>query len=215
MVRPVPPRDRGVARRQSIVEAAAKLFQQRGFQGTSMDDVAAECAMNKSTLYHYFPSKAELLAQIYSECIDVMLTLYQSQDPALDPAERVRRIMLNMVQALEKRPHHMRVYVQEMQWLDKWLPNHQAAHLRKRETELWEFLATSITSGIEAKAFARVDPHLTGMALMGMVAWMPHWHPSQSGKSSAQVAEEYAALVLNGLLVREQGMPDEMCEPSP
>ena len=77
----------------------------------------------------------ELLAQIYSKCIYTMLTLYQSQDPALDPGERVRRIILNMVQTLERRPHHMPVYVQEMQWLEKWLPSHQAAHLRKRETE--------------------------------------------------------------------------------
>lgn len=199
----MPPKDRGAARRQSIVEAAAKLFQQRGFQGTSMDDVAAAAALNKSSLYHYFPSKAELLAQIYSECIDTMMTLYQSQEPALDPAERVRRILLNMVQALERRPHHMRVYVQEMQWLDKWLPSHQAAHLRKRETELWEFLATSISTGIDSRTFVRIDPQLTGMALMGMVAWMPHWHPADSRKTGPQVAEEFAALVLNGLLVRD------------
>lgn len=199
----MPPRDRGTARRQSIVEAAAKLFQQRGFQGTSMDDVAAAAALNKSSLYHYFPSKAELLAQIYSECIDTMQTLYQAQDPALEPVERVRRIILNMVQALERRPHHMRVYVQEMQWLEKWLPSHQAAHLRKRETELWDFLATSISAGINTRTFVQVDPFLTGMALMGMVAWMPHWHPGGSRKTGPEVAEEYAALVLNGLLQRQ------------
>jgi len=178
-----------------------------------MDDVAAAAALNKSSLYHYFPSKAELLAQIYSECIDTMLTLYQAQDPALEPAERVRRIMLNMVQALERRPHHMRVYVQEMQWLDKWLPSHQAAHLRKRESELWEFLASSISAGVDSREFVPVDPFLTGMALMGMVAWMPHWHPGDSGKTGPQVAQAYAALVLNGLLRREPD-PDDSDAPT-
>jgi len=67
----------------------------------------------------------------------------------------------------------MRVYIQEMQWLEKCLPSHQAAHLRRRETELWDFLASSLTAGIDSRTFVPVDPFLTGMALMGMIAWMP------------------------------------------
>lgn len=200
---PMPLTAKGTVRRQAVVEAAAKLFRQRGFQGTSMDDIAASAKVPKGTIYHYFPGKAELLAQIYHDCIDVMLASYQDQPEDLDPETRVRSIISDMVRALQKNPDKMLVYVQEMQWLDKWLPRHRAAHIRKRESELWSFMEGAIGDAVRTGRFAPHDAFLTSMAMMGMVAWMPHWLSSTRRSIAAdQAADLFADLLLDGLRPR-------------
>jgi len=62
----------------SIGEAAAQLFNERGYLETSMDDIAAAANLSKGGIYHYFFSKSEILYFISTNYIDLLLKyLYQ------------------------------------------------------------------------------------------------------------------------------------------
>ena len=57
-----------------IGKTAAKLFNKRGYLETNMNDIAAKAKMSKGSVYHYFPSKDEILYFILSNYMDLILT---------------------------------------------------------------------------------------------------------------------------------------------
>jgi AcrR family transcriptional regulator len=57
--------------RQEILRTAARLFQQRGYDATSMNDVAAALKLSKGGLYHHFQSKDEILFHIMSHAMEI------------------------------------------------------------------------------------------------------------------------------------------------
>jgi AcrR family transcriptional regulator len=77
--RPLPVTERGRRTRASIIDAAATLMYQRGVSMTSLDDVLAAAGSGKSQLYHYFDSKAELVAAV----IERQLELVLAEQPSL------------------------------------------------------------------------------------------------------------------------------------
>src|SRR5271167_1162266 len=81
--RPLPVTERGRRTRALIVDAAATLMYQRGVSMTSLDDVLAAAGSGKSQLYHYFGSKADLVAAV----IERQLELVLAEQPSLQRIE--------------------------------------------------------------------------------------------------------------------------------
>src|SRR5215467_12552032 len=69
------PREATVDSRQEILRTAARLFQQRGYDATSMNDVAAALKLSKGGLYHHFQSKDERLKTLIKLRIEVVLSV--------------------------------------------------------------------------------------------------------------------------------------------
>src|SRR5499425_2632800 len=65
------PRDTTADPRQEILRTAARLFQQQGYDGTSMNDVAAALKLSKGGLYHHFQSKDEILFEIMNHAMEI------------------------------------------------------------------------------------------------------------------------------------------------
>lgn len=189
-----------VERGRAILDAAARLFSERGYQGTTMGDIAAAVSLNKGTLYHYVPSKADLLARICGESVDDILLLFADLPADLEPAARVRRIVVGLVHELARRPHHAIVYLQEMQWVDEWLPAHEWASLRQRESLLHQHVASAIDAGVRDGSFSTTDPRVAALALIGMVGWTYRWFRDDGRRSIDEIAAVYAGLLLDGLL---------------
>src|SRR5258708_37510863 len=82
---PCPPmtREATVDSRQEILRTAARLFQQRGYDATSMNDVAAALKLSKGGLYHHFQSKDEILFEIMNHAMDI------TQERVLNPLRRI------------------------------------------------------------------------------------------------------------------------------
>ena len=64
-------RETVVDSRQEILRTAARLFQQRGYDATSMNDVAAALKLSKGGLYHHFQSKDEILYEIMNHAMEI------------------------------------------------------------------------------------------------------------------------------------------------
>ena len=60
-------------RREAILETARQLYAKRGFQGTSVADLAAACETSKSLIYHYFPSKDDTLSAVMATHLDALV----------------------------------------------------------------------------------------------------------------------------------------------
>ena len=75
---------RGASTRQKIVEAAAKLIQRQGVNGTSVDDVLGASGTGKSQFYHYFTSKEALVRELAGFLVDGLPSFREGAVPAAD-----------------------------------------------------------------------------------------------------------------------------------
>src|SRR5438552_18037488 len=101
--------------RQDILRTAARLFQQRGYDATSMNDVAAALRLSKGGLYHHFQSKDEILFNLMSHAMDITeerVIAPAKQIP--DPEQRLRTVIRSHISVvLSERDREITVMLHE------------------------------------------------------------------------------------------------------
>jgi AcrR family transcriptional regulator len=91
---------RGRERRDEILRAARKVFQERGYLDTRVSDIVAAADVAQGTFYTYFDSKEALFAEVAHQVIDSMMDeLHTTYIPELEPFERIRRAMVRFIEA--------------------------------------------------------------------------------------------------------------------
>lgn len=185
-----------VDRERQILDVAASLFRERGYQGMRMDDLAATVNLNKGTLYHYFPSKAELLYRIYRDTAKEFLERIRLH-PADAPADQLITMLIHdIAAAIGERRDYVTVFFQEKQWLDKWLPADQFEEIDGLQAEFRNYVTGVIERGVEAKIFRPVDAAVATFGLIGMVGWTYQWYTPGGRRSLGDVADIFSDLVL-------------------
>lgn len=106
--------DRRAQRRQKIVECAALLFAEHGYDGCDMECVATKAGVAKGTLYLYFPGKQEL----FFACVDWGMREMQeavriAADTAVDSIEKIARGIRAYMEFFDAHPHYVELWIQE------------------------------------------------------------------------------------------------------
>ena len=101
-------------RRQSIVQAAARLFAKIGFKDCEMQRVASRLGIAKGTLYLYFASKEEL----FNACVDwemqqMQATLAAATEGVMDPFDRIAKAILAYLTFFDENPDYVELLIQE------------------------------------------------------------------------------------------------------
>lgn len=184
--------------REGILEAAARIFSEKGFHATSMQDIADAVHLQKASLYHHFSSKQEILVDILDHALDLIntrLELVLSQ--SLSPEEKLRQAMVSYFQTIAENRNLSAVLLLELRSLDPELKARQASRREKFE-KLWRDL---IIEGKQQGIFTDVDPSLTGRAILGVMNWTVTWYRSDGPRSATEIADLFADLLLHGLLI--------------
>src|SRR5579864_5772354 len=108
-------RESPVDSRQEILRTAARLFQQRGYDATSMNDVAAALKLSKGGLYHHFQSKDEILFEIMNHAMEMTQERVIAPVRSIaDPLERLRALIrLHIEVVLSPRDREITVMLHE------------------------------------------------------------------------------------------------------
>lgn len=184
--------------REGIIQAAARIFSEKGYHATSMQDIAEAVNLQKASLYHHFSSKQEILAEILDEALDLInsrLELVLSQ--ATSPDEKLRQAMISYFQTIAENQNLSAVLLLEMRSLDPELKTRQTSRREKFES-LWKDL---IVEGRQQGVFSDVDPSLTGRAILGVMNWTITWYRSDGPRSAIEIADLFADLMLNGIRI--------------
>ncbi|HSB66782.1 MAG TPA: TetR/AcrR family transcriptional regulator [Anaerolineales bacterium] len=183
--------------REGILEAAARIFSEKGFHATSMQDIADAVHLQKASLYHHFSSKHEILVDILDQALDLINTRLENvRSLYLTPDEKLRLAMVSYMQTIAENQNLAAVLLLELRALDPELKIRQASRREKFES-LWKDL---IIEGKQQGIFNDVDPSLTGRAILGVMNWMVTWYRRDGPRSAKEIAEEFADLLLDGLL---------------
>ena len=191
-------------RRQQVLDAAARLFANRGYHGTRIDDVASAVGMNKATVYHYYASKSLLLYDIYRQAADFTLSAVHDHTSG-SAREAIYCFTTRLLTGIAGDIDRAAVYFQESPYITEWLAEEQVTHIQAAETAVYEHLRTLIDDGLASGEFIACDSHVLALGYIGMTTGSYRWLREQPARSPAHVAAELSSALLRGLVRDEQG----------
>ena len=202
--------------RQEILRTAARLFQQRGYDATSMNDVAAALKLSKGGLYHHFQSKDEILFEIMDHAMEI--TEQRVLAPVriiADPEERLRALIrLHMEVVLSPRDREITVMLHENHPLPPAL--RKRINTRKKDyVHFVESLIAEVQSKVQNKVQNKagkdlpqdahrtrtaVTPRAAAFALLGMINWIYQWYKPEGELQANNLIPQFTDLVFGGIL---------------
>jgi AcrR family transcriptional regulator len=196
-------RERYDRRQQEVVDKAARVFAERGYHATSIDDLIAATGLTRGGLYHYIGSKQELLFRIHEELLEPLLDRARAiLAEEADPETHLRRLVRAWVAHVESHRDHMLVFEQERRMVEdepRW------AEVLRTRREFEGLLAGVLDRGRREGIFALADPQLTLLALLGMVNYLPQWYDPAGRLDADAIATGYCDALLDGIRVRPTG----------
>jgi AcrR family transcriptional regulator len=188
--------------RDDILLAAAAVFQERGYQGATMADIAQRLNLTAGSLYHHFPAgKRDLLLAVLNMGLDIVLK--QIDDVLaqnLPPAETLRcmiEIHVNGVTSQQAIGAAMVFEIRTALDLNEDVEGRDA-FLRRRD-EFERRFRTVIEQGIGAGVFCPVDVGIFTKALLGANNWVSVWYRPDGRLSGQQIASRMADMFLAAL----------------
>lgn len=192
-------RDTLVDSRQEILRTAARLFQQRGYDATSMNDVAASLKLSKGGLYHHFQSKDEILFEIMNHAMEIteerVLAPVRS---IVNPEERLRALIrLHIEVVLSPRDREITVMLHENHPLPPAL--RKRINIRKKDyVHFVESLMAEVQQARRGKG--SVSPRAAAFALLGMINWIYQWYKPEGNLQTNNLVPQFTDLVFGGIL---------------
>lgn len=194
------PSARRVEREREILDAAAKLFRDKGYASTTIRDIGALAGLNHASSHYYFGSKAAILHALYSEAIDGYLDALDTI-PDGPPATVLARIVRVSVREAARRPDYTAVFFQERRWLETYWSAEAAQDIRARQAKFRARVADVVKAGIADGSFRPVDPGLVVETIVGLATWA-YQEPLPS--SVEDMAEQAAEFVVGGVTMRRK-----------
>ena len=180
---------------QGLLQHAAQLFAERGFQGTSMLELASAAGVSKALLYHYYEDKYQLLVAIAEGHIDRLTALVaEVTAEAHAPAARLRTLIERIVNEYANAHCHHQVLVQDLKYLDA----KDQRRIRGKERKVVAAFAGAIAEAHPSLAAAQLEKPLT-MLLFGMINWLFTWFHEDGALNYTQMARLVSDFVRGGL----------------
>jgi AcrR family transcriptional regulator len=177
-------------RREQILQAAQKLFADKGFRETNLEDVATQLGFRRQAVYHYFRSKDEILYELIDRAGQSIAT---SARPILDgelaPAEKLAEVVRNHVRQLLTNVEVFRIQFSELFKLT----SDRADMLRQ---DMWAYvhaIADVVAAGQKDGVFVDIPPVTQTLLILSMCNGTTEWYGTDPSRASVQEIADYAA----------------------
>ena len=188
--------DYGV-RREAIVEKAARLYAERGFLGASINDLAKVCRISKSLIYHYYPSKEDILFDVMHSHVRALLDAGEAiVARGLEPAEALRAITTEFMKHYAGAAARQKVLLNELNHL----PKQRRAIIVDIQHRLIGIVRDIL---VDLRPELRAKPALAlpaAMLYFGMINWTHTWMDPAGAVKPVRIAELAADIFLDGFI---------------
>lgn len=188
---------RRVEREREILDAAAKLFRERGYASTTIRDIGAAAQLNHASSHYYFGSKSAILYAIYQEALDGFLDRLASI-PDGDPRDTLAAVVRASVVESARRPDHTAVFFQERAWLEMHLPRESCVAIRGRQDTFRNRVTAIVEDGVRRGRFRAIEPMVAVEMIIGIATWAYRHRPDDPANLE-QAARDCAELMCNGI----------------
>jgi AcrR family transcriptional regulator len=186
------------ARRAEICRTAAQMIRERGFDATSVNDIARALGLTKAGLYHYISGKDALLLEILSFGMDqIDAEVVVPVRAIADPVERLRQLVIRHASIVTRGQGAVTQLGGEV----KSLPPAARKKVERRMRLYFELVRDTLRAIKAERRLRDVDLTVAAFSVLGMILWLPRWFRPDGALTAEQVSEEIAKLALGGLLV--------------
>jgi AcrR family transcriptional regulator len=184
--------------RNRVFEVAAEVFHRKGYDNTSMSDVASAAGLTKAGLYHHVSSKESLLYTVLDSGLDLTeSSVVKPLEKITDPLERLKTMIdLHLRLVLEERNLEVTGLLHEC----KTLSSADQAKINRRKKEYVRMTTKLITDVVRKYDIKNVNPKLAAFALLGMLNWTYQWYSGSGSNSREEIVESFQHIFLQGIL---------------
>ena len=158
---------------ERILSVSESLMSQKGYKGVSFQQIADKIGLHKSSLFHYFGNKEELLLRILERPFNEFYADFQQivRDKELRPDEKLKKAIDSHLSLLMDYEDNVSIYLNEMQNLSG---KNRRMHLMKIREYEEDF--QKIVEGMKKEGFFEgLDPKIVTYGILGMINWVTRW----------------------------------------
>ncbi|MEP6597104.1 MAG: TetR/AcrR family transcriptional regulator [Ginsengibacter sp.] len=197
------------SKKGAITQKAAILFKEKGFNATSMKDIAEAFGVEAPSLYNHINSKKEILQEICFKIANLYTThinkVEVSDLPVMKKLELIIRFHIHMMFR-----EYESVYISEHEW--KHLPEPYLFNFKNQRKSYRTRLAEIVEQGITNNEFKKIDPYVAVLTILSAIGGIENWQ--QSKKSiTARLLEENMVTILIGGLKNNQYVSEPISDP--
>jgi len=200
------------AKRNAVLQAAAQLFNERGFHATSLDDIAARLNVTKPTLYYYVKNKDEILLQCVGKGLAMML---EGIDASRAAGGKAIDQLMTCMQV------YARIVTQDFGMClirvgDEQVPPESRKELRRLKSAIDQEFRRLVAEGVAEGSIQPCDPKITAFVIAGALSWIGRWYQPGGEYTAEQVAQQCIATLCDGVLRRpaQGAAPEEVPAPA-
>lgn len=179
-----------------ILERAAQLFSERGYAATSLQDIADDVGMNRSSLYHYFQNKEDMLVRLVSDLVlssELALRQMKAAEKG-HPVAQLRNAVESLLGPIVEAPHRFRLLLT----VETELPAEIARRWRDTRRKIVSEVAEMIRDGVSSGHFRHVDEQIATFTVLGMCNWVAWW-PTRQREDLRALRQGIADIAVAGL----------------
>jgi len=182
-----------------IIDAAARVFAERGYHGATTQDIADVLGIRQASLYYYFRSKEAALEIV---CIRGVEDFYRAAGAIANGPGTTREKLAGLIRAhispLLDRGDFVKVFLTQRQFL----PSESRRRVGKWSRAIEQLFEAVIRQGMRSGEFRTdLDPRLVTLALLGMANAVAGWYAKENA-SIERIGSEFVALAINGVANR-------------
>ena len=189
-------------RKDEILDVAAELFAEHGYEAVSLLEIARAVGLSKTTLYHYFESKDEILGTLIVAKIRQLNQFVATAVPEKAPADqKLIAFMEAQAEFFETHRTHFKVLLTQFGNLPDPATRDSAVEWR---VQYENAIRRIIHEGVASGAFSAERPNTVVRAVLASLYWLVRWYRPDGAKRARQIAREYAELMLYGVAARSR-----------
>jgi TetR/AcrR family transcriptional regulator, cholesterol catabolism regulator len=192
---------RVLRRADEIIDAAARMFAERGYHGTTTQAIADVLGMRQASLYYYFPSKEAALEEVCARGTDGFVEgAERVMQMDVPPLEKLTLLIASHLAPIETMPDYVRVFINER----RYLPDASRKRVGRKSRRIERFFEQVIQAGIgDGSIRPGTDARLTMLAVLGMCNAVINWRESDRNQDIRGIASGFAGIVAKGLTFPE------------
>ena len=185
-------------RRAEVLDAAARVFHAKGYEATSIQDIADEVGILKGSLYYYISSKEDVLFEMLQEVhVAALATVLAAVEADGNPVEKIHAFVETLARFNAENTIRMGILLHDFRSLG----DERRSEIARERDQYDKILRRLIAEGKDAGLIrAEIDPKVTALAVMGMVNSIYHWFRPSGPQRPAHVGAVYADLVVASLV---------------